>query len=176
MAGRTGGRRRWRCRSRWPTPGNSRSSAGAAPAGLASQAGSRAASGLRPGPLRVPARSSLMRAGGAQAPGETHDRLRKARPGAGVRTPRRSARRRSALLSKGAPYPKGRQPYPKGPAVGGAARRSTPSHCEGTEREEGVPRADTTTGVAEHCLMNQSVSKYPGNAGGGTLLASAGAC
>jgi hypothetical protein len=130
----------------------------------ASQAPSRAAPGLRPGSLRTPARSWLMRAGGTQVvPGETQDRLRKARPGAGRRTPR-GAPRGAAPFAKGrAVTRKGRQPFPKGAAWLGAARRSAPLMLRGGRRKRAYPAPTKEYGQlrmavwTHQCLMMCSV-------------------
>src|SRR5439155_3863196 len=82
--------------------------------GRASQARTRAASGLRPGALRPPARSWLTAAGLGRKP----NRLRsKARPDAGRKTPRWSAERRAGQRHWPA--------IPGDPGIGPTARRAT---------------------------------------------------
>jgi hypothetical protein len=107
--------------------------------GSASQVGSRAASGLRPGVIRPPARSWLTDGPTASAQAgalETPDESAARRRSENAAEERREAQRPSP---KGAPYPQGRQPYPKGPAFGGAARRSPTPHFEGTKRKRADP-------------------------------------
>ena len=161
VGGTDRGRRR-RCGGlpRWPAPGNSRSSADAAPAGVVTQPRTRAASGLRPGVQRPPARSWL-------TSGPTA--VREAWP----RDPDESAARRrkeiAAVERREAPPPyvtRGRNASQAFPAEvhpprrgarrpPGAFRRSASPHAEGKEMkgwEEGVPGADTRIRAAERWL------------------------
>src|SRR5712691_5031901 len=131
--------------------------------GVYANLGTRAASGLRPGALRSPARSWLTAAGLGRKP----NRLRsKARPGAGRKTPRWSAERRAGLRH----WPV----IPGDPGIGPTARRATgcgvphpapvgalpPSHGARGERLD-KPRAQKRAARTKDAALKTNYSGYP---------------
>jgi hypothetical protein len=154
------GRMRWRRCAIAPSraspgqfPGHE---AGAAPAGGGTYLRTRAVPGLRPAPLRGPARSWLT------AGRSRFERLvGKARPGTGTKTPQMSPDGSVRVARRKAPHLGNKVRTTKG----SARRRATPLVREG-EGKEGLPGASTKNAGDDACVFTRHsgarASRSPG--------------